>query len=28
MRASDGSNQVNVINNPAIDEEPSWQPLP
>lgn len=24
----DGSNQVNITNNPAFDENPDWQPLP
>jgi len=25
---ADGTNQVNLTNNPADDEEPSWAPSP
>lgn len=28
MRATDGANQTNLTNNPALDFQPSWQPLP
>ncbi len=28
MRASDGANQTNLTNNPALDFLPAWQPLP
>lgn len=28
MRASDGSGQTNLTNNPALDFHPAWQPLP
>ena len=28
MRASDGANLTNLTNNPALDFQPSWQPLP
>jgi Tol biopolymer transport system component len=28
MRATDGANQVNLTNNPALDFQPAWQPLP
>ncbi len=28
MRATDGANQTNLTNNPALDFQPAWQPLP
>jgi hypothetical protein len=28
MRATDGANQTNLTNNPALDFQPTWQPLP
>ena len=28
MRATDGANQTNLINHPALDFLPAWQPLP
>ena len=28
MKAADGSNPVRLTSDPAIDIEPSWQPLP
>ena len=28
MRATDGTNQTNLTNNPALDFLPAWQPLP
>ncbi|HEV2092508.1 MAG TPA: hypothetical protein VGR18_05005 [Rubrobacter sp.] len=28
MRATDGARQTNLTNNPALDFQPAWQPLP
>ena len=28
MRSTDGANQINLTNNPALDFMPAWQPLP
>ena len=28
MRATDGANPTNLTNNPALDFQPAWQPLP